>query len=171
MEVTFSWFFFSLLSCLFLNSSQRLPDPSWQRERLHEGLILCREGAGSVWSSQKDEKQMWASVSFMCSVHHAKRDLGVTIYGEPWAFRVRISRATGDTTLKKVALSTGRKEKKGSGMKDRVITGNYIQYPIINYNRIFKKKNRASCTILASVASRMGQSVLLGCAVGLAPFY
>ena len=29
-------------------------------------------------------------------------------------------------------------------MKNRVITGNYIQYPVLNYNRILKKKkNRA----------------------------
>ena len=47
----------------------------------------------------------------MCSVHHAKRDLGVTIHGEPLAFRVRTSRGAGDTTLKKVTLSTQRKEK------------------------------------------------------------
>ena len=49
--------------------------------------------------------------------------------------------SAGDTTLKKVALSTQRKEKRGSGMKNSVITENYIQYPVINYNRIKKKKN------------------------------
>ncbi|VTJ81009.1 Hypothetical predicted protein [Marmota monax] len=33
---------------LVLGNSQRLPDPSRQRERLHEGPVLCGEGAGSV---------------------------------------------------------------------------------------------------------------------------
>ena len=100
-------------------------------------------------------------------MHHAKRDLGVTIHGESLAFRVRTSRSAGDTTLKKVALSTRRKEKRGSGMKNRVITGNYIQYPVINYNRIKKKRIAQSCTILASVASFHGAVSIAGLCSGV----
>lgn len=46
------------LKCVFLlcfsflpSSAQRVQNPDWQGEGLHEGAVLCRERTGSVWPS------------------------------------------------------------------------------------------------------------------------
>lgn len=59
----------------------------------------------------------------VCTVQEsiANGDSGVTKLRQPRAFRVRASRDTGDTILKKVASSTQRGEQRVSGVKNRAI--------------------------------------------------
>lgn len=53
--------FFSNCFPFLCSSAQRVQDPDWQGQGLHEGAVLRRERTGSVWPSEEDARAMWGT--------------------------------------------------------------------------------------------------------------